>query len=110
MKTQDTPLPARKPEIKVPPERREPAPSGKRRRDSERNGTPQCEISLLLKAMLAARAGDFSARLPSNWTGVEGKFADAFNEMMETNGTMAKELNRVSRVVGKEGKIRQRAA
>src|SRR3989454_779768 len=64
----------------------------------------------LLHALVAARNGDFSARLPSDWTGVEGKIADAFNDIMVANETMARELDRVSRVVGKEGKIGQRAS
>jgi HAMP domain-containing protein/CheY-like chemotaxis protein/signal transduction histidine kinase len=107
MKTRKTPF--------EPQETDTPSPARRRSRehstsDKARNGTPQCDVSLLLKAMLAARAGDFSARLPSNWTGVEGKLADVFNEMMATNATMEKELRRVSRTVGKEGKIRQRAA
>ena len=68
------------------------------------------DIRQLLQALLAARNGDFSARLPSDWTGVEGKIADAFNDIMVANETMARELDRVSRVVGKEGKIGQRAS
>ena len=38
------------------------------------------DASLLLDAMLAFRHGDFTARVPSNWTGVYGKIADVFNE------------------------------
>jgi hypothetical protein len=34
----------------------------------------------LLTALLGYRSGDFSVRLPSDWTGVAGKIADAFNE------------------------------
>ena len=106
MKTHEAP-PSAGQETGVTPPRSRPAAASKRR--LERNGL-LCDASLLLKAMLAARAGDFSARLPSNWTGVEGKLADTFNEMMVTNATMEKELRRVSRTVGKEGKIRQRAS
>jgi HAMP domain-containing protein/signal transduction histidine kinase/CheY-like chemotaxis protein len=42
------------------------------------------------------------------WTGVAGKVADAFNEVVELNERMAQELARLSRVVGKEGKLSQR--
>src|SRR5207247_73425 len=59
---------------------------------------------------LATRNGDFSVRLPSDWAGIDGKIADAFNDIMLANQTMAGELERVSRAVGREGKIRQRAA
>ncbi len=40
---------------------------------------------------------------------MDGKIADAFNEVVELNQRMAEELERLSRVVGKEGKISQRA-
>src|SRR3989440_10707896 len=77
---------------------------------SARTGHHGFDSRRLLPALLAARNGDFSARLPSDLTGVEGKIADAFNDIMLTNETMARELDRVSRVVGKEGKIGQRAS
>ncbi len=50
------------------------------------------------------RDGDFSVRLPGNWTGLTGKIADTFNEIVTANQQMAKELKRVGKVVGKEGK------
>jgi HAMP domain-containing protein/CheY-like chemotaxis protein/signal transduction histidine kinase len=48
-------------------------------------------------------------RLPGHWTGLEGKIADTFNEIIAANQKMAQELKRVGQVVGKEGKTRQRA-
>ncbi len=39
-----------------------------------------------------------------------GKVADTFNEVIELNERMANELERISRVVGKEGKINERAS
>src|SRR5262249_35594045 len=56
------------------------------------------------------KKGDFSVRLPLDWTGVAGKVADTFNDVMELNERMANELERISRVVGKEGRINQRAS
>ena len=64
----------------------------------------------MLAALTALKRGDFSVRLPSEWTGVAGKVADTFNEVVELNERMAHELDRLSRVVGKEGKISQRAS
>ena len=64
----------------------------------------------LLTALTALRKGDFSVRLPLDWTGVAGKVADTFNEVIELNERMANELERISRVVGKEGKINERAS
>jgi len=42
-------------------------------------------------------------------TGIDGKIADVFNEIMRTNQRMAEELDRMSCVVGKEGKLSNRA-
>jgi HAMP domain-containing protein/signal transduction histidine kinase/DNA-binding response OmpR family regulator len=67
------------------------------------------DSTALLTALTALKKGDFSARLPLEWTGVAGKVADTFNEVIELNQRMALELERLSRVVGKEGKIAQRA-
>jgi HAMP domain-containing protein/CheY-like chemotaxis protein/signal transduction histidine kinase len=63
-----------------------------------------------LKTLLAFKKGDFSARLPGDWTGEAGKIADTFNDIIELSDRTARELERVSRVVGKEGKIIHRAA
>src|SRR5262250_3419168 len=62
----------------------------------------------LLMAMLSFRDGDFNVRMPSNLTGVEGKIADAFNEIVSFSDRRARETVRVSKVVGKEGKLRER--
>lgn len=59
---------------------------------------------------MAFRRGDFSAHLPDHWTGVAGKIADTFNDVIRINQRLATELARISRVVGKEGRIRQRAS
>ncbi|HST89859.1 MAG TPA: HAMP domain-containing protein, partial [Ktedonobacterales bacterium] len=75
------------------------------------NGHPpqsQPEIRALLHGLQAMRDGDFSVRLPGDWTGLEGKIADAFNEIVAANQQMALELKRVGHVVGKEGKTRER--
>src|SRR5437867_8898921 len=64
----------------------------------------------LLAALMAFKRGDFSARLPEDWIGVPGKIADTFNAVIETNQRMARELERIGRVVGKEGRITQRAS
>src|SRR5215208_2506533 len=64
----------------------------------------------LLTALMAFKRGDFSARLPEDWIGISGKIADTFNTVIETNQRMARELERIGRVVGKEGRITQRAS
>ena len=67
------------------------------------------DTSILLKTLIAFKDGDFSVRLPVNLAGVAGKVADTLNDIFKLNQRMASEFDRISRAVGKEGKITQRA-
>ena len=94
-----------------------PPTNGQERRPGARGGggpgTPPAETfdpRPLLRALMAFRRGDFTVRLPDEWTGVGGKIADAFNDVVDLNQRMARELDRLSRVVGKQGKIADRGA
>src|SRR5262245_54947648 len=62
----------------------------------------------LLAALLSLRNGDFGVRLPSDLTGVNGKIADAFNDIAAFSDRRARETARMARMVGKEGKLKQR--
>src|ERR1051325_2447213 len=62
----------------------------------------------LLSAMLAFQEGEFAVRMPTDLTGVNGKIADAFNGIVAVSERRARETARVSRTVGKEGKLKQR--
>jgi len=48
--------------------------------------------------------------MPVHWIGVPGKIADRLNEIIGANQAFSAELERVSRVVGKEGKLSQRVS
>jgi HAMP domain-containing protein len=75
------------------------------------NGVAESTDSIrLLQALTALERGDFSVRLPEEWTGIAGKVADTFNRVVAMNERMTRELARASRVVGKEGKLSQRAS
>ena len=69
---------------------------------------PGLDLRELLRALQSVRDGDFSIRLPSDKTGLAGKVADTFNEIVRSNQQMALELARVGQTVGKEGKTRHR--
>ena len=76
---------------------------------NQQENTDTLDTKLLLKTLMAFKRGDFSARLPTEWTGEAGKIADTLNDIIELNEKTTRELERVSRVVGREGKITQRA-
>src|SRR5258708_28966613 len=59
----------------------------------------------LLAALRGFRKGNFSVRLPIDLTGLDGEIADAFNDVVELNERMSKEIERLSHIVGKQGKI-----
>jgi DNA-binding NarL/FixJ family response regulator len=66
------------------------------------------DTGLLLKGLVAVKNGDFSTRLPEDWTGVNGKIADAFNEIVSLEEELSGELKSISKVVGEDGKTTQR--
>jgi signal transduction histidine kinase/HAMP domain-containing protein/ActR/RegA family two-component response regulator len=66
------------------------------------------DLEVLLGVLSDVKGGDFTARMPGHWIGLEGKVADRLNEIIGANQALEGELERVSRVVGKEGKLSQR--
>src|SRR6187401_1730910 len=71
---------------------------------------PELDLKKLLRALQAARDGDFSVRLAADETGLVGKIADAFNDMVSANQRLCNELERAGQMVGKEGKTRIRVS
>jgi signal transduction histidine kinase/HAMP domain-containing protein/ActR/RegA family two-component response regulator len=70
--------------------------------------TDQLDEVVLLQVLADVERGDFSVRMPLEWTGVAGKIADRLNNVIAANQTLGTELANVSRVVGKEGRLSQR--
>src|SRR5262245_9481897 len=64
----------------------------------------------LLAALRAVRKGDFSVRLPAEENGSEGSVAEVFNEIVELLENTTDEFERIGDVVGKQGRIGQRAS
>src|SRR5260221_12982999 len=68
----------------------------------------KADLGAILAGLQTMRDGDFSVRLPGVWTGVGGKIADTFHQIVIAKQRMAQELRRVGHVVGKEGKTKER--
>ena len=62
----------------------------------------------ILKAFVAFRDGDFSARLPADWPGIDGRIAETFNQTIVREESISREVRRLSVTVGKEGRLKQR--
>lgn len=62
----------------------------------------------VLSALMELKRGNFAARLPDDWTGLPGKIADTFNSIAELNQNTAKEVEKIGRTAGKEGKFELR--
>ena len=76
---------------------------------AKRNGSSSDSFARdLLAALLRFRDGDFSSRMPADLVGLEGKIADVFNDILAVSARRTAETARVCRVVGKEGKLKER--
>ncbi|HTW67787.1 MAG TPA: HAMP domain-containing protein [Bryobacteraceae bacterium] len=73
-------------------------------------GLTASESNVLLKTLIAFKKGNFSVRMPVDQIGVGGKIADVLNEILDLNEKVVSEFGRISKTVGKEGKITQRAS
>jgi methyl-accepting chemotaxis protein len=70
---------------------------------------PMLDDRQLLAALRAFRRGDFSVRLPRDLDGIDGEIAETFNDVVDLAERKAKEFARLGEVVGRQGKIEQRA-
>jgi signal transduction histidine kinase/HAMP domain-containing protein/DNA-binding NarL/FixJ family response regulator len=68
----------------------------------------ELDPKLLLSVLTAVKKGDFSARMPLDWTGIDGKIADTLNDIIALNDKTSLGIDRISKVVGKEGKLATR--
>jgi HAMP domain-containing protein/CheY-like chemotaxis protein/GAF domain-containing protein len=90
-------------------------PRTRRRRAASRapaNGTVEIhkqDLQELLEALRSARDGETGVRLPAQKSGVMGDLAKAFNGLAERREALTTELGRVSKVIGREGRMIERA-
>src|SRR2546423_11381544 len=64
-------------------------------------------LAELAEALRRVRRGDFKVRL-SRRTGIAGEVVDGFNDVVELQERRNRELLRISRVVGREGRMTER--
>ncbi len=64
----------------------------------------------LLRVLTAARDGDFSVRLRARRRDVIGEIQQRCNELIAINARQAKELSRVARIIGREGRMTERVS
>src|SRR4029078_4111940 len=91
---------------KLPPKLRSRTPAGRRKPE---NGSDDPRLVPLLKALQPARNGDFEVRLKFRDDGILNDIALAFNEYVSINEDRVQELLRVSKAVGEEGRLTERA-
>src|SRR3954462_3799866 len=76
------------------------------------NGEPPEDPGLeeLLRVLTEARDGNFSVRLRARRRDVMGEVQQRTNELIALNARMAKELGRVARIIGHEGRMTERVS
>jgi signal transduction histidine kinase/CheY-like chemotaxis protein/HAMP domain-containing protein len=77
--------------------------------DMKTEALEDLDIKVLLATLKALKRGDFSVRMPADWSGSAGKVADILNDIIDANQEMVEGITTVSRVVGHEGHLTQRA-
>src|SRR3954453_9589124 len=91
--------------------RRERGSQLRKRSGMAQKSAPTIDESLeeVVRALAAACEGDFSVRLPARRRDVVGELQGRVNELVGQNRRMAKELARVARVIGRDGRMTERA-
>ncbi|MBV8217185.1 MAG: HAMP domain-containing protein, partial [Solirubrobacterales bacterium] len=77
-----------------------------------KNGRPRVDdpgLARLEHALQAAAAGDFGVRLPARRKDDVGRLEAAYNQMAARNAALEAELVRVAEIIGREGRMTERA-
>jgi HAMP domain-containing protein/signal transduction histidine kinase/DNA-binding response OmpR family regulator len=101
VKTTSSGTRGRVPSVESPPKRR----NGYAESEAELG---QAQSRRILAALKAFSSGDFKARLPVTWTGTDSRIAEAFNDCIVYAERITDEAERLSKTVGKEGRLTQR--
>ena len=71
--------------------------------------TDEPALTRLEQALRAAAAGDFGVRLPARRKDAVGALERAYNELAARNAALESELVRVGQIIGREGRMTERA-
>ena len=82
--------------------------NGRKARSNGNHAAHTVDPKKLLSILRMVDKGDFSGRLPKD-TGLAGEVYKTLNSIIEKNEKLTGELGRISEVVGKEGKLSERA-
>jgi len=76
----------------------------------EPSGISRADLNELLAGLRDLRSGDFAVRLPRSRDPLMAEIVSAFNDVASRNERMAKELGRVSDIVGRKGDMTARVS
>jgi len=84
--------------------------TGRRAEPEPSRGLDEAEVERLLAALTAVRDGDFRVRLrvPGDADSPMARLATVVNEVVDRNRQLTGELDRVRRVVGRDGRLDER--
>ncbi len=88
---------------------RRPATNGKQDPSLQNGQVDSADLIPLLTALQATERGDFTARLPARGSGIVAELHASYNALASQRAQLAREVSRVSRVVGREGRMTERA-
>jgi signal transduction histidine kinase/HAMP domain-containing protein len=77
-------------------------------RRSREGHSAEARSRLILASITAFRDGDFSVRLPSDWDGIDGQIAAALNQALSYEDQLSREVERLARTVGRDGRLKER--
>ncbi len=83
---------------------------GSRRTATGNGSIDEATLRQLLAALRAASAGDFDLRMSEGRGGLSGELARADNDLADRRSSFADELQRVARVVNREGRLTERVS
>ena len=82
---------------------------GSRQGNGDLGARDQEALERLELALRAATAGDFGVRLPARRLDAVGRLEAAYNDLAERNAALEAELVRIGQIIGREGRMTERA-